>query len=47
MSNQLAIVLGVIVLGALGLDHFLNDNTALLFTARKFEDLIEYLAFWR
>ena len=47
MSNQLAIVLGVILLGGLGLDHFLNDNTGLLFTARKFADLLEYLAFWR
>lgn len=47
MTNRIALVLGVILFFAGCLDLFLNDGAGLLFTARKFADLIEYLAFWR
>ena len=47
MTNRIAIVLGLLILAAVAYDMLRNDFTGLLFLARKFIDLIEYLAFWR
>ncbi len=47
MTNSAAIVLGLLILGALGLDAMLFDWTNSLFLARKLNDLIEWMAFWR
>ena len=47
MTDKLAIWLGLIVLGLIGTDFFLNDGTAMLFLLRKLADAIEWLAFWR
>ncbi|MFK7937983.1 MAG: hypothetical protein AB8B82_01295 [Roseovarius sp.] len=47
MTNQLAIVLGLIILTALGLDYYYADWTNTIFLGSKLNDLIEYLAFWR
>ena len=47
MTNQIAIGLGLLILGLLGLDAFLYDSAGLLFLLRKFADLIEWMAFWR
>ena len=47
MTNQIAIVLGIAVLGLLGLDFFVWQGGNTLFLLRKLADLIEYLAFWR
>ncbi len=47
MTNRIAIVLGLLVAGALAFDLLQNDASGVLFVARKLMDLIEYLAFWR
>lgn len=47
MTNTIALVLGLILLAAGGLDLWANDAAALTFTARKFLDLVEWVAFWR
>ena len=47
MTNTLARYLGIVILGAIGLDIFANDGTALVFLMRKLVGFIEYVAFWR
>ena len=47
MTNQIAIILGSVILIGLGLDWYLNDQTGTLYLGRKLADLIEWLAFWR
>ena len=47
MTNQIAIVLGILILAALGLDAYAFDWSNSFFLARKFIDLLEWLAFWR
>jgi hypothetical protein len=47
MTNTIALYLGIVILGAIGLDLFLNDGQAVIFLTRKLVDLIEYMAFWR
>jgi hypothetical protein len=47
MTNSLAIGIAVALVLALGLDQYLYDGTASLFAARKFAEMIEWVAFWR
>ncbi|SMX35930.1 glyceraldehyde-3-phosphate dehydrogenase [Maliponia aquimaris] len=47
MTNRLAILLGLIILGAIAADLVLNGGAALLFLGRKLFVLIDWLAFWR
>ena len=47
MTNTLAIYLGGIVVLGISADLLLNDGLNLLFLARKFTDMTEWLAFWR
>jgi hypothetical protein len=47
MTNQIAIGLGLLILGGGVADAMLNDAASLLFLLRKLADLIEWLAFWR
>jgi hypothetical protein len=47
MTNQIAIVLGALILLGIGYDALAHDGVNLLFLARKFADLVEWLAFWR
>jgi hypothetical protein len=47
LTNQLAIVLGAVILLLLGLDIFLWDSANLLFLAKKFLALTDWAAFWR
>ena len=47
MTNQIAIGVGLAILGLIGLDIFFFGGDALLFLLRKLADLIEYVAFWR
>ncbi len=47
MTNQIAIGLGLVILGLIGLDWYLTDATGTLFLIRKGTDLIEWMAFWR
>lgn len=47
MTNQIAIALGVMILAAIGWDHYTHDGAYLLFLAKKGFALIEWMAFWR
>lgn len=47
MTNQLAILLGALILISLGVDAYAYDWSNTLFLGRKLADLIEWLAFWR
>ena len=47
MTNQLAIILGLIIVTALAIDAYSFNWDGTLFLARKLTDLIEWLAFWR
>jgi hypothetical protein len=47
LTNVIAFWLIVLILGAGAADLMLNDGTALYFIARKFLDLVEWVAFWR
>ena len=47
LSNTVAFVLGLLLVGAIAADAFLFDATNLIFLAEKLVDLIEWLAFWR
>ncbi len=47
MTNQIAVILGAIILFALGMDWMFGDWSATLFVSRKLAELIEWMAFWR
>ena len=47
MTNTIALYLGLAILAAIGLDLSANDGAALLFLARKFVVLVEWVVFWR
>ena len=47
MTNQIAIALGLLIVAFIGGDLALTGGDALLFLARKFADLLEWVAFWR
>ncbi len=47
MTNQLAIVLGLVIVSGLALDAYSFDWANTLFLARKLMELIEWMAFWR
>ncbi|MBC7133963.1 MAG: hypothetical protein H5U16_12805 [Roseovarius sp.] len=47
MTTRIALCLGALIVLALGLDALRNDMAGTLLVAKKFMDLIEYLAFWR
>ncbi|WP_322866148.1 hypothetical protein U5922_008065 [Aquicoccus sp. G2-2] len=47
MTNKIAIWIGIIVLGLLGLDFFMFDSAGTIYLLRKWADLVEWLAFWR
>ena len=46
MSNSIAIGLGVLILGGLALNAWLEAD-AHIFLARRFLDLVHWAAFWR
>ena len=46
MTTRLSILLFLVILGALVLDRATGAGDA-LFLLRKFNDFVEYLAFWR
>ena len=47
MTNQLAIILACVIVGFFAVDLvFLSGETS-LFLAKKFLELIEWVAFWR
>ncbi len=47
MTDRIALVLGLCLIGLIGLDIVANGGAALLFLMRKFFVFIEFLAFWR
>lgn len=47
MTNSLAIFLGILIVAALLADVFLTGGNNLLFLAKKFTDMTEWMAFWR
>ncbi|MFP5481354.1 MAG: hypothetical protein ACLGIE_16950 [Alphaproteobacteria bacterium] len=47
MTDRIALWLGLVILAAILADLALNGGSALLFLARKFLDLVEWVAFWR
>jgi len=47
MTNSLAIVLGLCILGAIGADYYFFNADGLLFLGRKFFEFEEWIAFWR
>ena len=47
MSNTVAIVLGLTLIGLILLDTVMFDAENLLFLAKKLLELIEWIAFWR
>jgi hypothetical protein len=47
LTNRIALWLGLLLLAASGVDYALNDGSTLFFLARKFLELIEWVAFWR
>jgi hypothetical protein len=46
LTNTIAIWLGLVIVAAIIGDLALNGGVALQFLARKFIDLIEWVAFW-
>ncbi len=47
MTNRLALIIVVIIIGLLALDYVRYDWAHTLFLARKSVALIEWMAFWR
>ena len=47
MTNRLALILAVILIGAVAADVMRYDSENLLFLSKKMLELIEWMAFWR
>ena len=47
MTNSLAISLAASLIAAVGADQVWLDGDGALLTARKFAEMVEYMAFWR
>jgi hypothetical protein len=47
MTNSIAIGLAIVILALLALDWQLAGFDNSLFLARKFNELLEWIAFWR
>lgn len=47
MTNRIAFVLGLIIIGAIVLDYVYYGVEHIVFLAKKMNELIEWLAFWR
>jgi hypothetical protein len=47
MTNRLALVLGLLILGVLLADILIFGADHLVFLGKKLFDLIDWLAFWR
>ncbi len=46
MTNTIALWLGLVIVAGITADYTLNDGAALVFLARKFLDLVEWVDFW-
>jgi hypothetical protein len=47
LTNRIALGLGLILVAGMLADYGFNGGAGLFFLARKFLDLIEWVAFWR
>ena len=47
MTNQIAIALGLVILGLFGLDAIVFDWSNSVFLGKKFAEFLEWIAFWR
>lgn len=47
MTNSIAFVLGLLIVGALAVDVWMYGSEHLIFLSKKLFDLIEWMAFWR
>lgn len=47
MTNQIALFLGIVIVALIGFDIWMFDGVNLLFLAKKFMELTEWIAFWR
>ncbi len=47
MTNSIAVVLGLLIICAFAADYVYFGTEHTVFLAKKFTDLIEWLAFWR
>jgi hypothetical protein len=46
LTNTIALWLGLVIVAGIIADFALNGGAALLFLARKFLDLMEWVEFW-
>ena len=47
VTNTIAIGLGLLILGGIGVDAFISGGEGLMFLARKGLDFLEWIAVWR
>ncbi|MDK3016420.1 hypothetical protein [Pseudodonghicola flavimaris] len=47
MTDKIALVLGLIIVAALVVDISVFGTVHLVFLAKKFADMLEWMAFWR
>ena len=47
MSNTTALVLALLIMGAVGADIWYSGGETLVFLGKKLAVLIEWMAFWR
>lgn len=47
VTNRIAIVLGIIIVGLFVLDIVIYGSEHMVFLGKKMLDLIEWMAFWR
>ncbi|MCK0138234.1 hypothetical protein [Aliiroseovarius sp. F47248L] len=47
MTNQIALTLGILIVGLIGADLLFADGHTVLFLSKKFLEFTEWIAFWR
>lgn len=47
MTDRIALGLGLVILGAIGIDVLLYGSEHMIFLGKKMFEFIEWLAFWR
>lgn len=47
MTNRIALVLALVIVGAITVDVMLYGMQHLVFLGKKFAELLEWIAFWR
>ena len=47
MTDRIALVLGLLIASGIAFDAVFHDLSNTVFLARKFAELIEWVAFWR